>query len=170
MRALWTSAAEDLMTWAQVSVLSVPVYRCTSTQKKTWTLKMSTVKRLRIKMCWLISEVKHFIIRPSVECLCLIFLYIFYVICLCLFYLFSLLISSRWSQSVVVALLLISALTAPSGKALIIFQASNRVMSCRETPWTCSSSSPHCRPHCSAAPPMNTRKISALILKHTNAV
>lgn len=85
MRALWTSAAEDLMTWAQVSVLSVPVYRCTSTQKKTWTLKMSTVKRLRIKMCWLISEVKHFIIRPSVECLCLIFLYIFYVICLCLF-------------------------------------------------------------------------------------
>lgn len=51
------------------------------------------------------------------------------------------------------SLLLRTTVMGPSGKALIMFHASNRVMSCRLIPWTCNTSSPLCRPLCSAAPP-----------------
>lgn len=50
----------------------------------------------------------------------------------------------------------------PSGKVLIMFQASKRVISCRLNPWTCRISSPHSRPLCSAAPPEEPRRICSL--------
>lgn len=62
-------------------------------------------------------------------------------------------LSSYVCHSTSPSLLLMTALMDPSGRALIMFQASKRVMSCRLTPWICNSSSPCCRPLCSAAPP-----------------
>lgn len=54
--------------------------------------------------------------------------------------------------------LLMSNSRAPSGSVFIRFQASKRVLSCRLIPWTCSRTSPCCRPTCSAAPPYTYKK------------
>lgn len=87
----------------------------------------------------------------------------FFVCCFCLFVLgYLFLFFCFLLQSVPIScaghsappsLLLRTTVTGPSGKALIMFHASNRVMSCRLIPWTCNTSSPLCRPLCSAAPP-----------------
>ena len=78
-----------------------------------------------------------------------------------LFVFFSFSFSPSSSVSVSPRLHLMTTVMGPSGRALIMFRASNRVMSCRLTPWTCRSSSPHCRPLFSATPP-DTQKESFL--------